>query len=140
MKRLSKFLDDNPDAQKSFDWAVFIVAGLCIMALLFYPERAFGATREWRTEALSVLSGDAYGGCMVLVRTMNSNLNCRKGAQTGWWLSLDCEGEYGSTANARESMEQATLAVLTKKKLSVRVDDRETVDGYCVAQQTILWR
>ena len=77
---------------------------------------------------------------MVLVRTMNSNLDCLKGAQTGWWLSLDCEGEYGSTANARESLDQATLAVLTKKKLSVRVDDRETIDGYCVAQQTILWR
>ena len=117
-----------------------ISLALLVIWLLLGATPANGTTREWRTDALSVLSGDAYGGCMVLVRTMNKNLDCRKGAQTGWWLSLDCEGEYGSTANARESMEQATLAVLTKRKLSVRVDDREVVDGYCVAQQTILWR
>lgn len=117
-----------------------IYLALLVIWLLLGATPANATTREWRTDALSVLSGDAYGGCMVLVRTINGSLDCKKGSQTGWWLSLDCEGKYGSTANARESVDQATLALLAKRKLSVRVDDRETIDGYCVAQQTILWR
>jgi len=119
---------------------ISIYLALFVIWLLLGATPANGATREWRTDALSVLSGENFGSCMVLVRTINGTLNCKKGSQAGWWLSLDCNGEYGSTANARESMEQATLAVLAKKKLSVRVDDREKIDGYCVAQQTILWR
>jgi hypothetical protein len=42
--------------------------------------------------------------------------------------------------NARESLDQATMSMLLKRKISVRIDDREKIDGYCVAQQTILWR
>ena len=111
----------------------------CIFLLLFSMPTA-SATREYRTDVLRVLSGENYGSCMILVNTMNNALDCPKGGQQGWWVSLDCNGEYGSTINARESLDQATLAMILKRKLSVRIDDREKIDGYCVAQQTILWR
>ena len=89
---------------------------------------------------MAVLSGESYGACMMLVNTMNNALDCKKGATKGWWVSLDCDGKYGMTMNARESLDHATLSMLLKRKISVRIDDREKIGGYCVAQQTIIWR
>ena len=139
MKNLSKFLENNPDAQKSFDWAVFIIATICLMSLLFYPERAFGATREWKADVKAVMAGYQYGSCMALLSSMPMNLDCPRGGQEGSWVSFDCDGVYNSVATAREALDLAHVAMLTGMKVSVRVDDSEKV-GYCVASQVILWR
>lgn len=117
-----------------------VLLAIACLWLILASAPATGATREYRTDVLAVLSGEAFGACMMLVNNMNSALDCKKGAERGWWISLDCDGEYGSTMNARESLDQATMSMLLKRKISVRIDDREKVDGYCVAQQTILWR
>lgn len=115
----------------------------CLFIILFtglFAPPAASTLREYRTDVLRVLSGEAYGSCMIFVNAMHNSLDCPKGGQQGWWVSLDCDGKYGSTINARESLDQATLSMLMERKLSVRIDDREKIDGYCVAQQTILWR
>ena len=126
-------------ASTSISIANLITAIACTYLIL--ASAPVGATtREYKTDVLSVLSGDAFGGCMMLVNTMNNALDCKKGAPKGWWVSLDCDGQYGTTMNARESVDQATMSMLLKKKISVRIDDREKIDGYCVAHQTILWR
>ena len=117
-----------------------IITGIVCLWLILASAPLAGATREYKTDVLSVLSGDSFGGCMMLVNNMNNALDCKKGAPRGWWISLDCDGEYGTTMNARESVDQATMSMLLKRKISVRIDDREKIDGYCVAQQTILWR
>ena len=115
------------------------IALACVwLILMIAPVGA--TTREYRTDVLAVLSGESFGACMILVNNMNNALDCKKGAPKGWWLSLDCDGKYGMTMNARESLDQATMSMLLKRKISVRIDDREKIDGYCVAQQTILWR
>jgi len=116
------------------------LAAIACLYLILAIAPVGATTREYKTDVLSVLSGEAFGGCMVLVNNMNSALDCKKGAPKGWWLSLDCDGKYGATMNARESLDQATMSMLLKRKISVRIDDREKIDGYCVAQQTILWR
>lgn len=151
MKRLNKFLINNPDAQKSFDkrakgssvdvvnWAVFIIAGICMLSLLLYPERAFGAEKEWKTGVRAVMSGQQYGSCMALLNYMPPDLVCPRGIQSGAWVSLDCDGEYNSVASAREALDLANVAMITGLDVSVRVDDRDKV-GYCVASQVILWR
>lgn len=123
----------------SSDTSSIVLALTCLFLLLFTMPVA-STTREIRTDVLRVLSGENFGSCMILVNTMNNALKCPKGGEQGWWVSLDCNGEYGSTINARESLDQATLSMLMKRKLSVRIDDGEKIDGYCVAQQTILWR
>jgi len=117
-----------------------VLAAIACLYLILAIAPVGATTREYKTDVLSVLSGEAFGGCMMLVNTMNNVLDCKKGATKGWWVSLDCDGKYGTTMNARESVDQATMSMLLKRKISVRIDDREKIDGYCVAQQTILWR
>jgi len=131
----------NPSSIPSTSTSIAnVLAAIACLWLILAIAPASGATREYQTDVMAVLSGESYGACMMLVNTMNNALDCKKGATKGWWVSLDCDGKYGMTMNARESLDHATLSMLLKRKISVRIDDREKIGGYCVAQQTIIWR
>ena len=108
--------------------------------LMLNATPAYGAIAEWRTGVRAVLSGDNYGACMVQVDTMPYELiDCPGSEAIGNWLSLDCDGNYGSPITGRESLDISTLALMTDSEISVRVNDAER-NGYCVASQVILWR
>jgi hypothetical protein len=140
MKRLNKFLQDNPDAAKSFDWAVFIIAGICLISLLLYPEDVFGERRAVRSDVYGVLTGDDWGGCMVQIGAIpvDAGLDCPDSDRS--WLALDCEGRFGSTMSANNSLRTAKAALLTGSKVTVTVDDEYKVGGFCYAPQLILFR
>jgi hypothetical protein len=117
-----------------------ILLALACMYFMVAPLVALGTVAEWKTNVRAVLSGYQYGSCMVQVTSLPESMNCPRGASNGnAWLSLDCDGNYGSTTSAREALDLANVAMLTGLKVSVRVDDSER-NGYCVASQVILWR
>lgn len=140
MKRLNKFLTDNPDAQKSFDWAVFIIATILMLSILLYPEDAFGARGAVRSKVYGVLTGDRYSGCMVQIGAIpyDAGLDCPEADRS--WLALDCDGNFGGTIAAQNSLSTAKAALLTGDKVTITVDDAKKVNGYCYAPQVILFR
>lgn len=92
-------------------------------------DNAFGS-------AIRLLAGedDQFGGCMVEVEPIPASLNC-PGAGGRGWLTLDCNGTYGSKSAASNRLSAATLALVTKGTVQYFVDDTRKHNGFCMAFQ-----
>ena len=111
---------------------VKVVKGFSFAALLISLSAPLIGAQTYHKGSVQkiIIDGENYGGCMVgITPTMPSNLNCRLD-----FVSLDCDGESVNTkAHARSMLEMAQFAVALEKPVRFRVSDRQTVNGFCIA-------
>jgi hypothetical protein len=107
-------------------------------ALLLLPQAANGATATVRSAVYGVLTGDSYGGCMLQIGRIpvDAALDCPDKART--WVTLDCDGSFGTTEDASNNLRMAQAALLAKKPVSILIDDSYKIDGWCVGRQIII--
>lgn len=113
-----------------------VALALVILFTLLFAQPSESATRTIRTDVFGVLTGDKYGGCMVQLGDIPSNvLDCPER-----WVTLDCKGLFGSRTAGHNNLNTARHALLTNSKLSVTVDDSRKVSGFCFAPQVIIFK
>jgi len=107
-------------------------------ALLLLAQPANSSTATVRSTVYGVLTGDSYGGCMVQIGRIpsDSGLYCPDKART--WVTLDCDGSFGTTEDAANNLRMAQAALLAKTPISILIDDSYKVDGWCVGRQIII--
>ena len=81
-----------------------------------------------------IIDNNRYSGCMVKVSPeLPASTNCGRLD----FVSLDCDGEYGTKAKAQSMLEMAQLAFLTDKSVRLRVDDDYPIingtNSFCTA-------
>jgi hypothetical protein len=103
-----------------------------------WPSGANGAASTVRSEVYGVLTGDNYGGCMVQIGRIpvDAGLDCPDKART--WVTLDCDGSFGTTGDASNNLRMAQVALLAKTPISILIDDSYQVGGWCVGRQIII--
>ena len=113
------------------------VFSLIMAGTLMFPVHSFAASKTVFGEIERVLAtpADKWGGCLVRTTAKYGVLNCSK-----LWLSLDCEGAVeGNTKSAgQRRFDLATLAVLTERRVKLRIFDNVKLNGYCYADQVEL--
>ena len=107
-------------------------------ALLLLAQPANSSTSTVRSAVYGVLTGDNYGGCMVQIGRIpvDAGLDCPDKART--WVTLDCDGSFGTTEDAANNLRMAQAALLAKTPISILIDDSYTVSGWCVGRQIII--
>ena len=107
-------------------------------ALLLLSQPAQGATGTVRSTVYGVLTGDNYGGCMAQIGRIpvDAGLDCPDKSRT--WVTLDCDGSFGTTEDAANNLRMAQAALLAKTPISILIDDSYKVDGWCVGRQIII--
>jgi hypothetical protein len=79
----------------------------------------------------TLIQDGSFGGCMIQLdqNIADAGLNC----PAANWVSLDCDGAFGSIGGSQRIFDSAQMAFALEKKVSVRVDDSKKHNGYCVA-------
>jgi hypothetical protein len=115
--------------------ASLALALVVLFTLLFAPPSE-PATKSIKSPVFAVLTGERYGGCMILLGTIPTNvLDCPQ-----QWVSLDCKGVLGNRISGNNNLSVARTAMLTNSKLSVTVDDSRKISGFCYASQLIQYK
>ena len=109
-------------------------------ALLMLPVTANSATKAVRSPVYGILTGDNYSGCMVQIGRIptDSGLNCPDKDRT--WVTLDCAGKRMARSEADRNLRVAQMAILTKDKITITIDDSFKASGWCLGKQVILFR
>ena len=118
-----------------------LALAIVVLFTLLFALPAKSATKTINTPVYGVLaSSDKYGGCMVQVAALPRNtLDCKtNGDRT--WVTLDCDGNFGSRIAAANSLSMARAALLTKDRISITIEDNRRISGYCFGSQIILFR
>ena len=124
---------------KLANYALFYVA---LVALLTVSDRAHGAARQYKTPILGITtSANGFNGCMVKVEPVPVSLYCTNRSDHTF-LTLDCDGEWVSRADAQNNLKQAQIALIANKQVNIVVNDRFAIEpqGYCLAQQLTILR
>lgn len=110
------------------------LAGLAA-ALVAITLPAIGNADEWLdrasvTELMRRNDGN-FGNCMIRLNKTPSETSCG----VTRWVSLDCEGNYVSKADANAMFDMATASKLLGRQVWIYVTDTNTqeTDGYCRA-------
>ena len=113
---------------------------LLLSVLLLLPITAQSATKAVRSPVYGILTGDNYSGCMVQIGRFpnDSGLNCPDKERS--WVTLDCKGNRVDKAAAANNLKVAQMAILTKDKITITIDDSYKASGWCLGKQIILFR
>ena len=108
--------------------------------LCLLPMTANSATKAVRSPVYGILTGDNYSGCMVQIGRIppDSGLNCPDKDRT--WVTLDCHGKRMARSEADRNLRVAQMAILTKDKITITIDDSYKASGWCLGKQVILFR
>jgi hypothetical protein len=107
-----------------------LIAAL-VLASCAMPTLADIAWVRNATIEKTLIEDDNFGGCMIYLdkSVADSGLACPNS-----WVSFDCDGFFGTKANAQRKFDSAQMAFALDKKVSLRVDDsRRYNEKYCVA-------
>jgi hypothetical protein len=113
---------------------------ISLLALLIAPVGAHAATKSVRSPVYGILTSDNYSGCMVQIGRIptDSGLNCPDKDRT--WVTLDCKGNRLDKADAANNLKVAQMAILTKDKITITIDDSYKASGWCLGKQIIVFR
>jgi len=76
-----------------------------------------------------VLSDGTFGGCMALL-SMPIGTGCATN-----WVSFSCSGVFTDKDRAYRMLDQAQMAYVTGKKVTVYADNTKLHNTYCFAQR-----
>ena len=105
---------------------------LILVSLLFAlgGVPAFADTATFKTGVGKIFTSDEdFGGCMFGVSPgpADAGLDCKNA-----FISLDCDGLYGSKGVAAQKYSAVQLAYVTDQNVNVKADDSIKHNGYCV--------
>ena len=113
------------------EWSITLALA-CLLLIYSMPVQSL--EKGFNTTILGTLTdSEQFGGCMIKVDRVPSELSCRQNTSGVAWLSSQCDTEQG-----RDSFKQAQIALLTTSKIAVWVDDTDTTEGFCNVYRTIL--
>lgn len=103
---------------------------LLVPALLCSGAAAETAFVSGKVESTLVHNDGAFGGCMALLTSdPNQALpSCGPG-----WVTFSCTGEFTDSVSAYRSFDQAQLALVADKNVTVQLDDTRRHGDYCFA-------
>jgi hypothetical protein len=108
------------------------LAAAMVLASFAMPTLANIATIKNVTINKVLVQEGLYGGCMIQIDQNIADAGLVCPANT--WVSLDCEGFYGSKASAQRAFDSAQMAFALQKKVTLHVDDGKTHNvSFCVA-------
>ena len=106
---------------------------LMVISAIFFCFSAFGETAYWNANVERTLIDDEnFGGCMALVLPWPSDtgLECPPN-----WVTFSCSGDYTTVEMGNRMFQAAQLALMTRTKVLVQVDDTKKHNGYCYARR-----
>lgn len=115
-----------------------------LFLLVVMSSTASAATGNSLSKVIRVLQpGDGtFGGCMIEIGKMPPGLNCPTSdtdlAGPSGWVTLDCEGKYGSKSYGNSKLNLAMAGLVMDQNVQVFVDDSRGDDGICYASQVRL--
>jgi hypothetical protein len=106
------------------------LAATLILVTCSMPTLANTASVKGATIIQTLVQDDAFGGCMIALdkQIADAGLNCPRN-----WISLSCDGTYGSVVSAQRMLDSAQMAFALNKKVNLKVDDTKKHNSYCVA-------
>ena len=117
---------------------------IALLLLIIVSGAANAATGNSLSKVIRVLQpGDgSFGGCMIEISKMPAGLNCpttdTDPAGPSGWVTLDCEGKYGSKSYGNSKLNLAMAGLVMDQNVQVFVDDSRGDDGICYASQVRL--
>jgi hypothetical protein len=110
-----------------------IGSGLLLMGM----SGSLVAAEFWRTGTVEriITGATLYGGCMLLLSRRIAN-----GCPNNGWVSLDCAHTYSSESSTKNKYALVLTALVTNKKISIKVDNSKKIDNYCVVKRIDLIR
>jgi hypothetical protein len=106
-----------------------ILITIALMATLPASATQNFVTAEVRR---TLVDENNFGGCMAnLGRFLEStDLTCRD-----VWVSFSCSGDFNSSSFGFKKFQAAQLALITGKRIRVKLNDAKTHNGYCYAER-----
>jgi hypothetical protein len=106
-----------------------LIAAL-VLASCAMPSLADKAWVNKATIKRTLIQDGIFGGCMIQLDNdiADVGLVCPSN-----WVSLDCDGVYGSTLSAQRAFDSAQMAFVLNKSVLVQVDDSKKHNNFCVA-------
>ena len=75
----------------------------------------------------SIVDSENFGGCMLLLEDMPSELNCG----TSNWVSASCTGDFNSASFGWRKFEIGQMAQALNRRVRVFLDDSRKHNGKC---------
>ena len=104
-----------------------------ILLLSLSASSTVGAEIFWKGGKIKriLTHGKHYSGCMIL---MDSTIG--HGCPNAW-VSLDCQGLFNNKnkESGKRHFASATAAAHAGKTISLRIDNNQKVNGYCVVRR-----
>ncbi len=113
--------------------------GLCALAVCL-PLLSATAVADRATIVANpvriLVSENTFGGCMVQLSVDPQTMlpNCGSA-----WVTMSCDGTFMPKDVSDRLLEQAQMAFVLGKGLSVFVDDSRRHNGYCLAYRVDIW-
>ena len=97
-----------------------------------WADVAFVNTKVKRVQ---VSQDSEFGGCLARPsETISGVLNCPDS-----WVTLDCAGVLGGSKSAgSRRFDQISLAILMDKKVTLRINDEQKINGWCFADRVAI--
>ena len=113
-----------------------IIRSLMLVTLMCVATMSQGATltRSFTVVSINVYGdsdGDGdreYGGCMLRVNPDPASVLAGCGSL---FVAPSCDGTYGTKSQAAEIMEQAKMAVITGRSITLNLDNTKKHGGRC---------
>ena len=109
---------------------------VALVSTSIIPNVAFGATDVVVGKVIRVLAThNRWGNCMAYMNIKSPSLSCSN------WVTFDCEGQLtgNSKSAANRKWDVAQLALVTKNRVRVEVDDSKKINGQCFANRFDLY-
>ena len=112
---------------------------IVMVLMFFFSPLVLGATASFGTyvdRTLNTVDAE-FGGCMFRPTVpISETLDC-----PDTWLTLDCAGALGgSKSEGKRKYDELLLALITNRKVTVRVDDEKKINGWCYVDRVQLRR
>lgn len=99
----------------------------------FIPQLASAASKYYNANVERILTdSENFGGCMAFVNPSPSDegLDC-----SASWITFSCTGDFNSKSDAQSKVSAAQLALVTRGRVGIRVEDDRKHNGYCFARR-----
>lgn len=105
-----------------------------IILSMTFSVAASSATEGRQVTITGVLTDDnSYGGCMAKLSSNPDTWGALNCPGPGGYVTLDCDGAFGSKSQAQTKLAAVQLALVTGKYVYVIADDTKKHNSYCLA-------
>ena len=116
-----------------------VASTLLAFSACIWSGQLFSATATWFGTINGFIVDDTnYGGCMISI-SPDAASQAAISDCAATWVTLDCQGAFGSKSDGQTKLSQSQLAWVTGKQIRVRANNAKKHNGFCMIERIDLF-